>query len=106
MTHSHGLAQKQITSWLVHSWSTFGVRTNHGQIQTHKTHHGPDLGKPSPSPLEYTMCMATGPAPKCHFVSGLQSESLEIPTIMTFTTLGAHNFACRPPIEMRSQAKL
>jgi hypothetical protein len=31
--------------WLVHSWSTFGARTNHGQIRTHKTHHGPELGE-------------------------------------------------------------
>jgi hypothetical protein len=28
----------------MHSWNTFGVRTNHGQIQIHKTHHGSDLG--------------------------------------------------------------
>jgi hypothetical protein len=33
----------QTTSWLVHSWSTFGARMNHKQTQTHKTHHGPDL---------------------------------------------------------------
>jgi hypothetical protein len=41
----------QTTSWLVHSLSTFGVRTNHGQIQTHKTHHGPDLGEATTFPL-------------------------------------------------------
>jgi hypothetical protein len=35
----------QTTSWLMHSWSTFGARTNHGQTQTHKTHHGLDLGQ-------------------------------------------------------------
>jgi len=31
LTHSHGPTQNQTTSWLMHSWSTFGVRTNHGQ---------------------------------------------------------------------------
>jgi hypothetical protein len=41
----------QTTSWLVHSWSTFGVRTNHRQIWTHKTHHGLDLGEATTFPL-------------------------------------------------------
>ncbi len=63
-------------------------------------------GKPPPSPLYYTLCLATGPAPKCHFVSRLPSGSPEIPTIRTPATLGVHNFACKPPIEMRSEAKL
>ncbi len=35
----------QTTSWLMHSWSIFGAKTSHGQTQTHKTHHGPDLGE-------------------------------------------------------------
>jgi hypothetical protein len=30
-------------------------------------------GKPPPSPLYYTMCLATGSTPKCHFVSRLPS---------------------------------
>ncbi len=30
----------------MHSWSSFGARTNHGQTQIHKTHHNPDLGEP------------------------------------------------------------
>jgi hypothetical protein len=35
----------------VHSWSTFGVRTNHTQTRIHKIHHGPDLGKATTFPL-------------------------------------------------------
>jgi hypothetical protein len=27
----------------MHSWSTFGARTNHEQTWTHRIHHGPDL---------------------------------------------------------------
>jgi len=50
--------------------------------------------------------MATGPTPKCHFVLGLPSESPEIPTAATLATLGAHNFVCKPLIEMQSKAKL
>jgi hypothetical protein len=29
----------------MHSWSTFGAQTSHGQTRTHKTHHSPNLGK-------------------------------------------------------------
>jgi hypothetical protein len=35
----------QTTSWLMHSWSTFGARTSHERPQTHKTHHDLDLGE-------------------------------------------------------------
>jgi len=50
VNYSHGLAH-QTTSWLVHNWSTFGAQTSHKHTWTHKTHHGSDLRKPSPSPL-------------------------------------------------------
>jgi hypothetical protein len=30
-------------------------------------------GKPPPSPLYYTLCLAMGPTPKCHFVPGLSN---------------------------------
>jgi len=37
------LTSSQPTSWLVLAfWSTLGARTSHGQLWTHKTHHGPD----------------------------------------------------------------
>jgi hypothetical protein len=36
--------------------------------------------------------MAMGWAPKCHFVLGFQSGSLEIFKVGTPTTLGAYNF--------------
>ncbi len=29
----------------MHSWSTFGARTSHGQTRTHKIHHSLDLGE-------------------------------------------------------------
>jgi len=35
----------------MHSWHTFDARTNHGQTQTHKTHHSPDLGEATTFPL-------------------------------------------------------
>ncbi len=63
-------------------------------------------GKPTPSPLQYTLCMATKPTPKCHFVLRLPSGSPEILKVGSPTTLKAYNFVCRPSIEMKSQAKL
>jgi hypothetical protein len=41
----------QMTSWLVYNWSTFGARTNHGQTQIHKIHHGLNLGEATTFPL-------------------------------------------------------
>jgi hypothetical protein len=47
-----------------------------------------------------------GPTPKCHFVSGLSSWNFEILEIGTPAILEAHNFVCRPPIDMRFKANL
>jgi hypothetical protein len=41
----------QTISWLMHGWSTLGVRTSHGQIRTHKTHRDPNLGEATTFPL-------------------------------------------------------
>ncbi len=35
----------------MHSLSTFGARTSHGQTRTHKTHHGSNLGEATTFPL-------------------------------------------------------
>ncbi len=64
------------------------------------------LGKRPPSPLQYTLCLSIRPTSKWHFVPGLPSGSLEIPKFRTSAILGAHNFLCKPPIEMRSKEKL
>jgi len=50
--------------------------------------------------------LATGPTPKCHFVLGLPIENPKIPKVGILATLGAHNFMCRPSIEMRPEGKL
>jgi hypothetical protein len=104
--HSHEPAHNQTTSWLVHSWNIFGVKTRHGQTQTHKTHHGPDLGEATTFPLiVYSM-----PLHEAHIQMTFCPETPKwgpkIPQIRTPATLGPHNFVCRPPIEMRSKAKL
>ncbi len=90
----------------MHNLNAFGARTSHGQTQTHKTHHGPDLGEATTFPLKYTMWLPIGPTSKWLFVSKLPSGSPEIAKIGTLMTLGPHNFACKPLIEIRSKEKL
>jgi len=43
----HKPNNKLVSAWLKH----FGARTNHGQTQTHKTHHGPNFGEATTFPL-------------------------------------------------------
>jgi hypothetical protein len=84
------------------SQSTFDARISHEQTQIHKTHHDPDLKEATTFPLLYSLCLAIGPTPKCHFVLGFPSGGPEISKIGIPTTLEAHNFVCRPLIEVRS----
>ncbi len=44
----------QTTSWLVHSWSTFGAWMSHEQTWIRKTHHGPDLGEATIFALKFS----------------------------------------------------
>jgi hypothetical protein len=90
----------------MHSWNTFGAKTNHGQPWTHKIHHGPNLGEVTTFPLYYIMCLATIPTSKWHFIPELPSGSPKIFKVGTPVTLGAHNFVCKSLIEMRFKEKL
>jgi hypothetical protein len=75
------------------------------QTRTYKIHHGPNMGEATTFP-PYTLCMAMGLALKCHFALAFPNGSPEILKIWILATLGAHNFVCRPPIEVRSEGKL
>ncbi len=90
------------------SWSTLVHERATGEQRLTRLTTAQTWGKPSPSPLQYTLCLTTGVglAPKCHFVQGLPSGSFKIPKVVFLATLGAHNFVCKPPIGMRSKAKL
>ncbi len=103
--YSHKLAQHQhkvVSAQLEHLWCQEETHVT----QIHKTHHGPDLGKTPPSPLQYIMQLSMVATSKWLFVPRFPSGSLEIFVARIPTTLGAHNFTCRPSITMRSQAKL
>jgi hypothetical protein len=96
------------TSWLVHSLNAFGARTNHGQAWTHKTHHGPDLGEATTFPLiKYSMPgHGTGTQMSFYPRTPKWESQTRNSRSWVFCNLWAHNFMCRPLIEMRSTAKL
>ncbi len=106
LNHSHGPTQTKqqvgqciIEALLVHEQVT-------GKHELTRLTTAQTWRKPPPSPLQYTLCLATRPAPKCLFVLRLPSESPEIPKIGILATLEAHNFLCKASIEVMSQAKL
>jgi hypothetical protein len=72
---------------------------SHEHTWTHKTHHGPDLGEAITFSL--TIFFMTG-----HGGYTQMSFCLEILEIGTPATLKAHNFLCRPLIEMRFEENL
>ncbi len=80
---------------------------NHRQIWIHKTHHGPDLGEATTFPhIVYSLALHEAHIQMTFLHGTPKWESLKIPKVGTLTTLGAHNFVCRPLIEMKSKAKL
>jgi hypothetical protein len=70
------------------------------QIQIHKTHHNPDLGEAITFPLIVYSVASHGTNIQMAFCPG----TLKIPIVGTPMILGTHNFVCKPPIEMRSEA--
>ncbi len=68
----------------MHSWSTFGAQTRHGQTRIHNIHHSPNLGEATTFPLIVLYVLG-------HRAS-TQVRSLEILEIGTLATLEAHNF--------------
>ncbi len=87
-------------------WSTLVHERTKGKHGLTKLTTARTWGKSPPSPLQYTLCLATGLTPKCHFVPGLPSGNPKIPKVGTPATLGAHDFVCKPSIEMKSKAQL
>jgi hypothetical protein len=75
---------------------------NDRQTQTHKTHHGPDLGEATTFPLIVYFV----PLHKAHIQMTFCSKNPEIPKVGTPAILEPHNFVCRPPLKVRFEAKL
>jgi hypothetical protein len=70
--------------------------------RTHKTHHSPNLGEATTFPLIVYFV----PGHKTGIQMAFCPRTPEIPKLGTPMTLGVHNFLCKPPIEMRFEAKL
>ncbi len=106
INYSHKLAQtkKQVGQCIVGTLLVHGRAM--GKHKFTKFTMAQTWGKPSPSPLQYSLCLAIGAAPKHHFVPGFPSWSLEIIEIKTIVALEAHNFMYIPLIEVRSKTKL
>ncbi len=80
MTSNQSLTQtctNPTTSWLVHSWSTFGPRKSHGRPWTHKTHHRPDLGESTTFPLIVYYVLGHGTSIQIAFSS--QNSQVGVP---------------------------
>ncbi len=90
----------QTTSWLIHSWNIFGARANTNSQNS----PWPKLGGSHHLPL-YNILYAWPWSLHLNVILSQDSQvgSLEIRTPMT---LQAHNVLCKPPIEVRFEAKL
>ncbi len=82
----------QTTNQLMHSYNTLVHRQATSDHGFKRLTIAQTWGKPPPSPLQCTLCLATRLAPKCHFVLGLPNGNPEIPKVETSTILKAHNF--------------
>jgi hypothetical protein len=76
----------------MHSLSTFDAKTSHGQIRTHKTQHGPNLGEATTFPLK----LYSVPLHEVHIqlvfcpkTPKWESRNFKLGT---FVTLGPNNF--------------
>jgi hypothetical protein len=72
----------------MHSWSTFGANTSHGQTQTHKTHHGLDLKEATTFPLILYFVPLHKPHIQMAFRLRTLIVSLEIAKVGILMTLG------------------
>ncbi len=105
LNYSHGLAQtKQVGQCITGALLVHGQATGKHRLIRFTT--AQIWGKPQPSPLSYTLCLARDQHPNVHFVPRLPNWSPEIPKIRTPVTLETHNFVCKPLIEMMYKKKL
>jgi hypothetical protein len=87
-------------------WNTFVAQTNHGHTQTHKTHHDPNLKKPTTFPLILFFVIIHKAISKCQFFLDSQVRSPKFFEIGTPDILESHTFLCRTLIEVKSKTKL
>ncbi len=82
LNYSHGFAQtkQQVGYYIVGALLVHEQAMGKHELTKLTTYQ--TWGKPPPSPLWYTLCLATGLAPKCHFVLGVSKfPKLELPQL-------------------------
>jgi hypothetical protein len=72
----------------VHSWSTFGARTNHGQTRICNAHHGLYLGEAT----TFSLIVYSVPFHEAHIQMAFCFGSPEIPKVGTPAILGLLRF--------------
>jgi hypothetical protein len=78
---------------------------NHEHAQIHKTHHGPNLGEATTFPFIIFFVISHEGCIHMSFCPGIPNL-LEIFKIRTFDIFEGHNLLCKPPIEVKFEAKL
>jgi len=97
----------QTTSWLMHSWSIFSARMNHRDTQTHKTHHGLDLGEAITFPLIVFFVTHRRGYTQMVFFSRFSSRSFTILELgLPALWMPIIFYKWKPLIKVKSEAKL
>jgi hypothetical protein len=87
----------------MHSWKNFGAWMNYEHTQTHKTHHGLDLGETTTFPrITFFVAHHKGYT-QMHFSQDSQIGNPTIPKIGILAILDAHNFLCKLSNKMKSK---
>jgi hypothetical protein len=102
-TDLHKPNNKLVSAHLKPFWCTDEPQANTDSQDSPRLRLGGNHHLP---PYSIIYALAMGRTPKCHFFSGLPSWSLEIFKIGIPATFKAHNFFCRPLIEMKFKVKL
>ncbi len=106
ITYSHGPAQikQQVGQCVAETLLVHERITGKHELTRFTTAR--TWGKPPPSPYSILYAWPRDQHPNVILSLDSQVKVLKFPKIKTFATLGVHNFVCRPPIEVRSKAKL
>ncbi len=106
ITHSNmHQTNQQVGQYFV--WSTFSARTSHGQLRTHKTHHGPDSREATTFSHIVFFAPLRGTYIQMAFCLGTPKEqSRNYQNLDYPPTLRDYNSSLKPLIETSSKEKL
>jgi hypothetical protein len=88
----HTNLHKPNNSWLVHNLNIFGVRMNHRQTWTQKTHHGPDWGEATTFPFIVYHVSGHGTSTQMAFCPTTRKWESQNSQSWDSRDFGAHNY--------------